>query len=100
MKGKLINMARLMDREKQCSLVQLYVREKIICGVLIKIFQVRECAHDCDWKENNAIDKTCIRCGVIYRLTAILFCLNKGKIPWLWMPTEALRGRFTTMSDV
>ena len=28
------------------------------------------------------------------------FFLDKGRIPWLWMPTEALRGRFTTMSDV
>ncbi|XP_020632088.1 tyrosine-protein kinase receptor Tie-1-like [Orbicella faveolata] len=25
---------------------------------------------------------------------------TEGRIPWLWMPTEALRGRFTTMSDV
>ena len=28
------------------------------------------------------------------------FFFDKGRIPWLWMPTEALRGRFTTMSDV
>ncbi|XP_078348220.1 fibroblast growth factor receptor 1-like isoform X4 [Oculina patagonica] len=25
---------------------------------------------------------------------------TEGRIPWLWMPIEALRGRFTTMSDV